>query len=116
MQPADIEHVGFAFLAGTAPAPLTATVESKPENHDGSSAFTVQIGFSERLRNQRLGEQVVRVTGGANTGSQRVGTNDDEIWEITIEPSGDVAIALAASDTCGTGIACTTEREPLSET
>ena len=97
--------------------PLTASLESKPETHDGETAFNVRIRFSERLKNGRLGAKVVRVTGGTNTGSMRLGGDDEEVWEIEVTPSGtgDVTVALVASDTCGSGIACATDRRPLSE-
>ena len=97
--------------------PLTASLESKPETHDGETAFDVRIRFSERLKNGKLGAKVVPVTGGTNTGSERVGGDGEEVWEIAITPSGtgDVKVALVASDTCGSGIACTTDLRPLSE-
>ena len=97
--------------------PLTASLESKPETHDGATAFNVRIRFSERLKNGKLGAKVVRVTRGTNTGSERVGGDGEEVWEIAITPSGtgDVKVALVASDTCGSGIACTTDLRPLSE-
>ena len=95
---------------------LTASLESKPDRHDGSSQFTVRIRFSEALKNGALGAKVVRVTGGANSGSTRV-AGDDELWDITITPSGDgdVTLWMVASETCGSGIACTSgDERPLS--
>ena len=97
--------------------PLTATIESAPDSHDGSSSFEVRIRFSERLKNGTLGGKVVRVTNGDNTASSRV-DGDDEVWKITIEPDGDddVIIKLAAGDDtgCVSGLACTSDSRPLS--
>ena len=102
----------------SAQQPLTASFDSIPDSHDGSSSFEVRIRFSERLKNARLGGKVVRVTNGDNTGSARV-DGAGEVWEITIEPDGndDVTIKLVAgeNDTCGSGLACTTDFRPLSE-
>ena len=77
----------------------------------------MRIRFSERLKNGRLGEKVVRVANGDNTASSRVeGTG--EVWKITIEPDGDadVIITLVAGDNdqCASGLACTTDLRPLS--
>ena len=96
---------------------LTASIEAAPDSHDGSSSFEVRIRFSERLKNGRLGEKVVRVANGDNTASSRVeGTG--EVWKITIEPDGDadVIITLVAGDNdqCASGLACTTDLRPLS--
>ena len=98
------------------PRPLTAEFHTLPESHDGETAFNILITFSERLKNRRLGHKVVRITNGANTASTRAG-EDPETWQVTIEPDGDgdLTIALAASDACGSGLACTTDYRPLSK-
>ena len=94
---------------------LTASLESAPARHDGSSQFNVRIRFSETLKNQALGTKVVSVSGGTHAGSTRI-AGDDEIWEITVAPSGDddVTLSLSSSESCGSGIACTVGLEPLS--
>ena len=61
-----------------APAPLTASLVSAPDSHDGEDAFRVQIAFSDTLRNSyRTLDEGFAVSGGAITGVRRVeGTRD----------------------------------------
>ena len=109
------ESLTSAATAAVRPL-LTATFESVPDSHDGTNSFDIRIRFSEQLKNQRLGSKVIKVTNGDNTASSRI-DGDEEVWSITIEPDGndDVTIRLASSDECGSGIACTTDLSPLSE-
>ena len=96
--------------------PLRAWFGGAPKHHDGSTAFAFRVLFNYKLKNGKLGPKVVRVTGGTNTNSSRVGVNS-EIWQITVTPSGndDIKISLAASDACESGIACTEgDERPLS--
>ena len=102
--------------APTEPGGLTASLDAAPARHDGSSAFTVRIAFSEALKNGTLGSKVVRVSGGSHGGSSRV-AGAGEIWEIRVTPAGNgpVTLALVSSETCASGIACTSgDEQPLS--
>ena len=111
-----VEDRGVSGSSDAPVEPLRAWFGGVPDHHDGSTAFTFRVLFNYKLKNQKLGGKVVRVTGGTNTNSRRVGVNS-EIWQITVTPSGndDITISLAASDTCGNGIACTEgDRRPLS--
>ena len=57
-------------------APLTASFADLPEAHDGESAFTFRIAFSERvgwMNGRRLREDVVAVSGGRATSAGRGG-------------------------------------------
>ena len=98
---------------------LTAWFVAPDTDHDGETPFPIRIGFSERLKNGKLGEKVVRIDGGAHGGSERIGVGDEEIWQITVTPdgTGNITITLVSSDACGSGIACTEgDLRPLSAT
>ena len=105
----------------TGPPPLTASFEDLPEAHDGESAFTFRIAFSEPLswmNGRRLREDVVAVAGGRATKAGRVNRRRD-LWELTVEPdsSADVTVTVAAGAACGTPAAvCAKDGRALSET
>ena len=95
--------------------PLTASFEGVPEAHDGQSAFSVRVAFSEEIgiSYQTLRDESFTTTGGAVTGARRVDGRHD-LWEITVEPSGadNVTITLPRGRDCGTtGAVCTREDE-----
>ena len=96
--------------------PLTASFEGVPEAHDGQSAFSVRVAFSEEIgiSYQTLRDESFTTTGGAVTGARRVDGRND-LWEITVEPSGadNVTITLPRGRDCGTtGAVCTREDTP----
>ena len=96
--------------------PLTASFEGVPEAHDGQSAFSVRVAFSEDIgiSYQTLRDESFTTTGGAVTGARRVDGRHD-LWEITVEPSGadNVTITLPRGRDCGTtGAVCTREDTP----
>ena len=93
------------------PAPLTARFANLPVEHDGATAFTLEIVFSEApsgMKNRTL-RNALSVTGGAVTRVRRV--NSDRAHRIvTIRPDGweAVDIALPASPDCeAAGAICT---------
>ncbi len=102
-------------------ADLTASFVGVPEAHDGESAFTLRIAFSEPLswmNGRRLREDVVAVAGGRATKASRVNRRRD-LWQLTVEPNSlvDVTVTLAAGAACGTPAAvCTKDGRALSET
>ena len=124
--PADAT-LGDAAATGTivdndnALTPLTAEFRDMPETHDGESAFTLRIAFSEPLswmNGRRLREDVVAVAGGRATKASRVNRRRD-LWQLTVEPNSlvDVTVTLAAGAACGTPAAiCTKDGRALSET
>ena len=102
-----------------APEPLTASFEGMPEAHDGESAFTFRVAFSEDIgiSYQALREDAFTVTGGSVTRGRRVDDRRD-LFEITVQPAGReaVTITLPAGRDCGTsGAICTKgdNRRPL---
>ena len=93
------------------PAPLTARFTNIPGEHDGESAFTLEIVFSEApsgMKNKTL-RNALRVTNGAVTRVRRVnGVLAHRI--VTVQPTGHEAvdIELPASQDCeAAGAICT---------
>ena len=110
-----------ATVAGPAAAPLTASFLDVPAEHDGESAFTLRIAFSEPLswmNGRRLREDVVAVSGGRATSASRVNRRRD-LWQVTVEPDSlaDVTVTLAAGAACDSPAAvCTSDGRALSNT
>ena len=93
------------------PAPLTAAFEGMPEAHDGESAFTFRVAFSEDIgiSYRSLREDAFTVTGGRVTGGERVDDRRD-LFEMTVEPDGggEVTVTLPAGRECSvSGAICT---------
>ena len=91
--------------------PLTASFDGLPQSHDGESAFSFQIEFSEDIDAEaaEMRDHALTVTGGSVTGARRVDGRND-LWEITVEPSGaeNVTITLAGGRPCSeAGAICT---------
>ena len=103
------------------PVPLTASFEGMPVEHEGESAFTLRVAFSEPLswmNGRRLREDVVAVSGGRATKAGRVNRRRD-LWELTVEPDSpaDVTVTLAAGAACDSPAAvCTKDGRALSNT
>ena len=93
------------------PAPLTASFEGMPGEHDGESAFTFRVAFSADIgiSYRSLREDAFAVSGGRVTGGRRVDDRRD-LFEMTVEPDGegDVTVTLPAGRECGiSGAICT---------
>ena len=84
-------------VAGPVPAApaLTASLESVPEAHDGSTAFTFRIAFSAdvEITPEDMRDHALTVTGGTVTAAARVDGRKD-LWELTLEPSGSGAVSI----------------------
>ena len=103
-------------------SPLTASLENEPSDHDGSSAFTFELRFSEEfyVSYLTLKDDAFTVDGGEVTKASRI--DRDSItpnvrWEITVRPAGDgdVTITLPETTDCNaTGAICTEDDRKLS--
>ena len=98
--------------------PLTASFEGLPTTHDGETAFTFRIAFSEAvdITAAALRNDALEVTGGTATAASQV-DGDAALWEITVEPdsAAEVSISLPPTTDCAaTGAVCTTDDRPLS--
>ena len=123
------EVVDFADQAVTndteAEAMLTASFENAPDEHDGSSVFTLELAFSEAVfdgsesfdKNQAI-QDALQVTGGTVAGRRRAVPGSYDRWILRIRPSGngDVTVDLpATTGDCGAaGAICTPDGRPLS--
>ncbi|MDE0350594.1 MAG: sulfatase-like hydrolase/transferase [Gammaproteobacteria bacterium] len=108
-----------------ADAMLTARFENVPAMHDGSSAFTLELAFSEAVfdgtesfdKNQAIGD-ALQVTGGTVKGRRRTDPGAFDRWRLRIGPSGrgDVTVRLpATTGGCDVvGAICTPDGLPLS--
>ena len=101
--------------------PLTASFESAPAEHDGSSTFIVHLNFSDDITTsfRTLRDQALSATDGTVRRARRIDHRND-LWEIHVEPSGtdDVTLALdPTTDDCSeTGSVCTADGRALSNT
>ena len=102
------------------PTPLTATFSNMPDSHDGSSAFTFDLTFSENfplsyvtLRDHAFTED----DNGPITRAQRKVQGSNQTWTITVEPKGNGAITItlpATTDCNAEGAICTSDGRKLS--
>ena len=107
---------------GAAPAPLTAEFLDTPSSHDGQTAFTFELRFSEEfeLSYKTLRDHAFTVTGGEVTKARRLdreSTTPNIRWEITVTPDGNgsVTVALPATTDCAAqGTICTGDGRMLS--
>ena len=109
-----------ATVAGPGAAALTARFVDMPAEHDGESAFTLRLAFSEAIRmsGRRLRGDVVAVAGGRATKARRVNKRKD-LWKLTVEPDSlaDVTVTLSSGAACDTPEAvCTADGRALSNT
>ena len=109
--PADSASAGVA-------AALTAAFEGLPEAHDGETAFTFRIAFSEAVSvtPEAMRTRVLTVTGGAVTGAARV-NREPGVWAITVTPDTREALSISlppAADCAADGAVCTADGRALS--
>ena len=104
------------------PAPLTASFLDAPTSHDGSSAFTFELRFSEAPADgfsyKTLRDHAFAVTGGEVTRARRLERPGNIRWEITVRPtsSSAVTITLPSTEDCDAdGAICTADGRKLSE-
>ena len=105
-------------VAGLPPPPLTASLENVATSHDGESAFTFELRFSEEfgLSYKTLRDHAFTVTGGTVKKAQRLEQGSDVGWRITVQPSGngDVTITLPETTGChAQGAICTGDGRKL---
>ena len=95
--------------------PLTVALEDLPEGHDGSSAFTVRLAFSDEVALDEAGlRAALLVSNGSVTGVSSVSA---DLWDITITPAGNATVQLLlspTSDCAATGAICTDDGRMLS--
>ena len=89
------------------PPPLTASIHSAPESHDGSNdAFTFELRLSgeptSELSYTTVHLHALTVTGGTVSKARRLAAPSNARWEVTVTPdsSGDVTIVLPITSDC----------------
>ena len=112
---------GTATIAVTdnddpAPAPLTASFERAPIEHDGKAAFSFLVRFSEALGAEGTAPSAASftVSGGKVKRVQRI---EPEVWRVRVKPASwrDVTVTLAGGRGCGaTGAVCASGGRVLS--
>ena len=114
------ESVTSAATAAVTQPPLTATTHDLPESHDGATAFTFELRFSENIEGlsyKTLQEHALTVTGGTLPKVRRLEPGKNVGWEITVQPSSntDVTLALPITTSCAAdGAICTGDGRKLS--
>ena len=98
---------------GQAPPPLTASFVSVPVEHDGETAFWLELGFNAAVEQGSKPhiQALLGATGGSVT---RVRRKDDRLdhWRVRVLPSSHeaVTVSLSPSPACGeTGAVCTSD-------
>ena len=90
---------------------LTASFQGLPSQHDGETAFSFRIAFSDEIATNEaeFRDHSVEVWGGEVTRAEPVGQRRD-LWEVEVEPASDdsVMVSLKPTQSCAvTGAVCT---------
>ena len=98
---------------------LTAAFRDLPASHDGRTAFTLELRFSEDvtgLSYAALRDHAFAVTNGDVAGVRRLEPGKNRRWEVTVAPNGNagVTITLPATTDCGASGAVCIGSRPLS--
>ena len=108
-----------------AQAALTARFENVPDEHDGSSAFTLELAFSEAVfdgtepfdKNDAI-KNALQLTGGTVRSRRRASPAAFDRWRLSIGPSGNGDVTVRLPATAGgcsvAGAICTPDNRPLS--
>ena len=94
-----------------APATLTASIHDEPDRHDGQTAFTFRIAFSEgvSISYKTFRDHSLEATNGSVTRAKRVHRQSD-LWEVTVKPDSDAAVIVVLPvtlDCAAQGAVCT---------
>ena len=115
------ESVTSAATATVTQSPLTASTHDVPESHDGATAFTFELRFSEEpgggFSATTLRDQALTVSGGTITNVHQLEPGKKLKWEITLQPSGNeevTVILLPTIDCADQDAICTGDGRGLS--
>ena len=101
------------------PKRLTAGFDNAPDSHDGSSAFTFELRFSEevKLSYLTLRDHGFTVAGGTVNRAKRMTQGSNIGWTMTVTPGGNagVTVVLPVTTDCDAqGAVCTADGRKLS--
>ena len=84
-----------AASMATEAEPLMAAFENPPLSHDGSSAFTLRMAFSEdvEITPEDMRDHALTVLGGTVTGAEQV-DGLKTLWDLTLQPSGNGSVFI----------------------
>ena len=84
-----------AASMATEAEPLMAAFENAPLSHDGSSAFTLRMAFSEdvEITPEDMRDHALTVLGGTVTGAEQV-DGLKTLWDLTLQPSGNGSVFI----------------------
>ena len=112
-----------AEIAGPPVTPLTASFSEVPAEHDGSSAFTLKLTFSDEpdgLGFRTVRDNLFTATGGTVVRAKRTEQGSNLGFRLTVEPSGNDAVTLSLATplpACGqSGAVCTADGRALTGT
>ena len=117
------ETLTSAATTAVVKPPLTATVHDRPSSHDGSTAFTFELRFSEApggasgFSYTTLQNHALTVTGGTLPKVRRLEAGKNVRWEITVQPSLNAAVTIVlpiTTDCTAQGAICTSDGRKLS--
>ena len=101
---AGLYHEDSVTVTVPAGVVLTAAFENAPASHDGSTAFTVRLRFSENvdLSYTAFSSGLLTVSGGTNGRATRLVPRSNIGWRFPVTPDGDgdVVITLPANRAC----------------
>ena len=91
-----------ATVEGPPSEPLTASFRDVPSSHDGETAFTFELRFSESVEGlsyRTLRDEAIDVNGGAVRKARRLnprvnGKVDNQRWEIEVDPASHGAVTV----------------------
>ena len=117
-----LEGAVSATVEGPVAEPLTASFANVPSSHDGTTAFTFELRFSESvagLSYRTLEDSAFEIDGGAVDGARRLQQGSNQGWRVTVRPDSDAAVTIelpATSDCGAAGAICTRgdDQRPLS--
>ena len=97
---------------------LTASFQGLPSQHDGETAFSFRIAFSDEIATEEaeFRDHSVEVWGGEVTRAEPVDRRRD-LWEVEVEPATEdmVMVSLKLTQSCAaTGAVCTAGGRRLS--
>ena len=106
--PRKLDNSPTATVAGPI---LTASFQGLPSQHDGETAFSFRIAFSDEIatNEEEFRDHSVEVWGGEVTRAEPVGQRRD-LWEVEVEPASEdmVMVSLKLTQSCAaTGAVCT---------
>ena len=99
------------------PSGPSASFKEAPDNHDGSSTFTLELHFTEEpdgLSYVTVRDSLLTVTGGSIVSAKRDDAPSNREWLLTLRPSGNGPVSLSiAPRACDEAVTVCFDGQPL---